>query len=501
MKKRKRKRKSDLSGNVALGVNDDMLIRYGEAGKQFKVAYDGVDNETEQKLHQGLKQIGKWKATSINKNGKVVDHTKTQQGYSAEVLDTAKQNANNIKLKKSERIARTDDVINPATGKKRINDRFHDQVTLDTKGKIIADSGVQLKFYTPNSFVDSVINSWSKKYPDGIFRVPTDQYEEIKRKLLEEIKKNENFDNLSSEQKKKLEYIKKVHKNLKKSEVSKMEAIEARKSPKKVIVKEIGKASHEAGVEAAKIGITIGGGISVITNTIAVIKGDKEPKDAVLAVSKDITVAGTTSYGIGFANTTLASILKNSEEGLLRQLGKANAPAYIIQTAISTTKSLYKLCCEELTLDEFFLEIGKNGTSLLASVQGAVVGQLLIPIPIVGALVGGLVSTMLCEKIYDYTIGMRMLNEDIDAFSNLLSIEIARLKECQIRLMNLNINKYRNEIQKYAEITDSLDDYYSEPDFNAVLKLTYRYLDIPYPWGTGSLDEFIKDKTKKLVYN
>jgi hypothetical protein len=55
--------------------------------------------------------------------------------------------------------------------------------------------------------------------------------------------------------------LKKVDKNLQKSDVSKKEAIEARKNPKKVVAKAIVKTAHEAGVEGAKTGAMIGGGI------------------------------------------------------------------------------------------------------------------------------------------------------------------------------------------------------------------------------------------------
>jgi hypothetical protein len=504
----KKKKNAEAVDDISLAANTEMLGRYSEAGKQFAVAYDGIDNETGQKQHQGLKQISEYQETSISKDGKIIDNTKTQQGYSAEVLDTAKQNSENIKKGSSERVSRTDDVTDPQTGKKRVNDPNHDQVTLDSEGNIITGSGVQVKFYEPDSFVDFVTGKkrakhgklWVDKYSDGKFSVPADQYDEIKRKLKEEIEALENANDLTTEQQRRLDYIKKVDKNLKKSKVSKTEAVEARKKPEKVTAKEIAKTSHEAGVEAAKVGAMVGGGISVITNTMAVLKGEKEVDEAIGDTVIDTAKAGATSYATGFTNTALASVMKNSSNELARSLGKANAPAYIIQTAISTMKSLVSLCNAEITVNEFFLEIGKNGTTLLASAQGAVIGQLLIPVPVVGALVGGLVSTLLCGAIYDCTIGMKMLNAEIDEFSNRLADEMIFLKEYQARLMQFDIDRFKRETGNFNTVADYISGDYTEQDFNLMLKLTYEYIGIPCPWGNGALDDFMQNKKGVLTF-
>jgi hypothetical protein len=498
LKKKKTEAADNLADSVALGANQEMLGRYSEAGKQFKVAYDGIDNETGKELHQGLKKIGNYKATSVSKDGKITDCTKTQQGYAAEVLDTAKQNAENIKQGKAERVARTDDVKDPATDKKRVNDPRHDQVTLDADGNVIPGTEVQMKFYEPDSFVKNVKGKlYADKYPDGKLSVPSDQYDEIKRKLKDEIDKLEKQENLTPEKRKKLEYIKKVEKNLKKSKVSKAEALEARKNPKKVTAREIGKTSHEAGVEEAKVGAAVGGGISIIKNAIAVLTGKKKAEEAAKDVAVDTVTAGGTSYATGVANTALASVMKNSAEKLIRELGKCNAPSYIITTAVSTAKSLKRLCDGEINTNEFFLEIGKSGNVMLASV---VVGQLLVPIPIVGALVGGLVSGLLCGTIYDYTVGMKALHAEIDGFCKQLDREIEQLKEYQAFLMGLDIDTFKRETGKYVNAAESLSGGLSAVDFNRMLKVTYSYVGIPCPWGEGTFDDFMNDKSRWLKF-
>lgn len=490
VEKVKENNNSNIADAVALGANAEMLNRYSEAGKQFKVAYDGIDNETGKKLHQGLKSISQSKI-----NPDYVDQNINQQaGYSAEVLDTAKKNSQNIKNGSSERASRTDDLG-------RVNDTKADQVILDEFGNVKKGSEVQMKFLKDSeTFVNKVRGKdYSNHYPDGKYSVPADQYDSIKAGLREEIAKLEKQE-LTPEKQKQLDYLKKVEKNLKKSEVSKTEAIDVRINPEKVTIKEIAKVSHEAGVNAAKIGAGVGGGISLISNTFAVIKGEKDVEEAIADTAIDSAKAGVTSYATGFANTGLASVMKNSSQEIVRSIGKSNAPAYIIQTAITTVKSLARLCKGEINTNEFFQEIGKNGTMLMVSAQGAIIGQVLIPIPVVGALVGGLVSTLLGSVIYDYTIGMKVLNEEIDAFSQQLSNEIMLLKEYQKRLMSLDLDKFKGETGKYNAVGEEISQEHSMDDFNRMLKLTYNYLGIPCPWGEGSLDEFMQNKSGVLSF-
>jgi hypothetical protein len=192
--------------------------------------------------------------------------------------------------------------------------------------------------------------------------------------------------------------------------------------------------------------------------------------------------------------------MNNSSNALVRSLGKANAPAYIITTSITTAKSLARLCKDEITVNEFFSEVGRSGTILLASAQGAVVGQLLIPVPVVGALVGGLVSTLLCGEIYDCTLGMKMLNAEIDEFTNRLADEIVLLREYQARLMQIDLDKFKQDTEKYNDVSGLFEHHYSEQDFNLILELTYQYIGIPCPWGEGSLDDFMKDKKGVIIF-
>lgn len=508
-----KKKRTDVTDGVSLAANTEMLGRHSEAGSQFKIAYDGVDNATGQQLKKGLKGISESKVNPDFKDTNI----KQQAGFSAEVKTVARENAENIIAGKDTRSTRTDDMRTQSDGKGNTiggtNEELYDVAEIGKDGTYIEGTARQLKFVggNPQQCADKLLSSKFDKYrnADVSIEVPSDFYDEVKKELAEkadnlkkQIEHAEQKGNveLAAKHKTQLDKIEKTSNNLKKGKVSNKEALEARLNPELSTAKDIGRVSHRAGFEAAKVGAAVGGGISIITNTIAVLKGEKEVNEAIGDTVIDTTRAGATSYATGFTNTALASVMKNSSNNLVRSLGKANAPAYIIQTAITTTKSLASLCKGEITVNDFFLEIGKNGTTLLASAQGAVIGQLLIPIPVVGALIGGLVSSLICGAIYDCTIGMKMLNAEIDEFSCQLANEIMLLKEYQARLMQIDIDRFKRETTNLNTVADYIEREYDDQDFNLMLKLTYEYIGIPCPWGKGTLDDFMQDKKGVLTF-
>ena len=78
--------------------------------------------------------------------------------------------------------------------------------------------------------------------------------------------------------------------------------------------------SHRAGVEGAKFGAAIGGGISAVSNAIAVWTGNKELGDAVIDTAKD-TLVEAYSYSSADRFPTLRVVLKTVIDEVLAQYG------------------------------------------------------------------------------------------------------------------------------------------------------------------------------------
>ncbi|WP_159070911.1 hypothetical protein [Campylobacter concisus] len=74
------------NAGIATGLTE-ISGRYGEAAKEFLVAFDGVDNATGKTLHRSLKDIANYK---INPEFEE-QNLKQQAGYSAEISSVAKK--------------------------------------------------------------------------------------------------------------------------------------------------------------------------------------------------------------------------------------------------------------------------------------------------------------------------------------------------------------------------------------------------------------------------
>ena len=125
---------------TTVNVEKETINRFGSAVKEHIVAYNGIDNETGKTLNRSLKDISNSK---INPKYEQQNY-KQQAGFSAEIKETARENAKRIKEEKHTRVTRTDDIG-------RVNDPLYDHVELDEYGNVIEGSGLQMKFVGKNA--------------------------------------------------------------------------------------------------------------------------------------------------------------------------------------------------------------------------------------------------------------------------------------------------------------------------------------------------------------
>ena len=220
----------------------ETVQRYGAAAKEHYVAYSGQDNEAGKTLSKSLKSISKEKVNSDYK----FQNEHQQAGFSAEVKDTARDNAERIINGDSNRTVRTDDIG-------RVNDPLYDTVEIDANGNVIDGSGTQMKFVgasqsDPTGEGDAaraLSKLQSKKFEkyldaDAKIKVPSDQYDKMIQeaddrieKLAKQLEKQKASGNTEAAQKtqKQIENLQKIKKNLRKSYVSTVEAQFARNHP------------------------------------------------------------------------------------------------------------------------------------------------------------------------------------------------------------------------------------------------------------------------------
>ena len=164
----------DLRNAGIAGAASSTVGQYGSAIKQHFVAFSGHDYETGQTLTKGLKDIASSKVNPQYQK----QNLRQQSGFSAEVKESARYNAQKILEGSAERKVRTDDLG-------RVNDPLCDHVTLDSNGNIVSGSGAQMKFVgsTPKEAIEKLTSTKSTGKLASNLKFPLITMKASKKKL------------------------------------------------------------------------------------------------------------------------------------------------------------------------------------------------------------------------------------------------------------------------------------------------------------------------------
>ncbi len=442
-------KESEKYTKVAIeGAATETVQRYGSAAKEHLVAYSGIDNEKsgeDRFLKKGLKKIAKSKVNPDYKE----TNLKQQAGFAAEEKYRARQNAEKIISGETTRYTRTDDAGH-------VNDPLYDHIQLDNEGIEIVGTGEQMKFVgsSPKACLDKLNSTKFQKYidADAKITVPSDYYEGILEeadkeieKLERQLKRAESVGNkdLADEKQAKIDKLKKIKANLRNSGISNKEALFARKHPKLSTAIDMGKLAHRAGMEQAKYGAAIAGSLSLVSNTVAVIKGQKQVGDAATEVALTTGKGAALSYATAFSGSIVKSSMQNSGNQMVRSLSKTNIASTMVTTTLETGKTIHKYLRGDINGLECLEELGQKGVNQISAAMFATAGQALIPIPVVGAMVGSMVGYALSNACYKELTNA--LREEKLAKEERIRIEA----ECAeaIRM----IRQYRIEMNEYVD--------------------------------------------------
>lgn len=484
-----KKDKTFLNVGIA-NSQTETVQRFGAAVKEHSVAYKGIDNENGIKLSKGLKDISKNK---LNPNDKA-RNIKQQAGFSAEVKTQARENAEKIiKGDTKIRSTRTDDMLKQSDGKGQTiggkNEQLYDIAEVDSNGIYVENSGRQLKFVggDEKSCTDKLLSKEYDKYreADVPLEVPSDFYDGVSQELAEKSEKlKRQIDNaeqkgnyeLAEKHRTQLEKVEKTKANLRKGKLTKNEAIQARTHPILSTAKDIHKISNKAGFEGAKTSAIIGGGVSVVQNIVSVVKGDKSAEEAVLDTALDTGKAAAMGYATNYMGSAVAGIMKNASSKTLQSISKGGLPSTIAVSILEVGKTLTKYGNGEIDGVQCLTELGEKGTGMLASSAGAAIGQAVIPIPVVGGLVGGMVGYAMSTAYYNSLV--TVLNEAKIAHEERIRIEaeceasIAAMREYRLQIELLVNNYMREYVTVFSNALSDMGNAYYERDTDAFIKAT-----------------------------
>ncbi len=457
MKKDREKKQqySNITDATIMGSTSQESALYASANREHLSVLDRLEEISKRKINPNyIKQ-------NINQ----------QAGYSAEIKEQAHVNAHNILAGKRERVRQYDDLSsgqkaqvkklfpNYATPSK--NHELVDYISVDEKGNVIPGTLTQSKFVGRNGdecFKKLLSKPYKKYFENGAkMKIARNHYGDFQRAVNTRIKSLESQiakqKGLGDFQKaaileKELQKCKTIKAHTRPASITKAEAIEARLNPNLSTAKDVTSISHQAGMKAARTGVLIGGGVSLLTNVYECIANGKDPIKAIKPAIATLK-GGALSYCSAFASSSLGGLMQSSANKIIQSLGKGSAPVMIVGACVANATVLTRYFSGKIDGTELCKQLVKANTTLVSSVAMAVAGQALIPIPVVGALVGGFVGAVLSETCFNALLKAR--EEAKLARQRRIEIE----KECRefIKLLEIYQNQFKEVFEQYFHET------------------------------------------------
>ncbi|WP_237003841.1 hypothetical protein [Helicobacter pylori] len=460
--KKDREKNSNIANAAIVGAVSEESALYASANKEYLAI---LDDKTLGRTLEGISEYKvnpKYQYQNINQ----------QAGFSAELKEQAHVNAQNILMKNKNRLRQYDN-LSVDQKAQQIRERFPDYATpnknhelvdhvmVDRNGNVIPGTLTQSKFVGRNGaecFEKFLSNKYCDKYlKNGMkMEIPKDFFGDfqkeanIKIKSLEsQIAKQKSFGDFQKAAKleKKLQECKIIKANTRSASITKEEAIYARNHPTLSTAKDVANLSHKAGMNAAGVGALVSGGVSLVTNIWECVTKGKDPKEALKHTAIATLKGGAYGYGVAFGGSLLGGMMQNSANKVIQSLGKSSAPAMIVGGGVASCGVLIDYFRGKINGVELCKQLGRIGTSLLSGGAMAFVGQALIPIPMVGALIGSFVGAVLSEAFFND------LNSKKVELARQKRIEIE--KECResIRLLEAYRNQFKEVFERYFQET------------------------------------------------
>ncbi|GAA8429353.1 hypothetical protein HpNP52_16510 [Helicobacter pylori] len=174
-------------------------------------------------------------------------------------------------------------------------------------------------------------------------------------------------------------------------------------------------------------------------------KKGKDYKEVLKRTIKTTLENGVHSYGIASGGSLLGGMMHNNANQFIQSLGNGLMPTMIVGVGVGSCRILIKYFRGKIDRVECLEQLGEENTTFLSGIAMGSIGQLAIPIPVVGALIGGFVGTVMSETFYDASL--KTLKEAKEVHQKRIEIE----KECResIRLLEMYQNQFKEVFEQY----------------------------------------------------
>ena len=227
-------------------------------------------------------------------------------------------------------------------------------------------------------------------------------------------------------------------------------------------VKNAASTFHNAGLAGAKQSGLTALTMSGIMNAVAVVKGEKSPGEAIADTVKAGGAGIATGYVMSGGLATLSQGLSKSSSPIIQSLMKSNMPGQIVTAVMTFGSTLKRYASGEINTEDFIVELGDKGAGLAAGSYGFVAGQALIPIPIVGGVVGSMVGYMLASTFYgglkESLMAEKLAREEERRIERECREAIRAIQEFRARLEALISGYFIEYITAFHEAFDTMKE-------------------------------------------
>lgn len=259
------------------------------------------------------------------------------------------------------------------------------------------------------------------------------------------------------------EFVEKSHRGETKSKLTKKQEQELLKREQQskdkintelnyTAAKNAAKTAGTAGLQAAGNAATSSLKISGYYNICDFLQGKKSATQALKDCSKDVLTESVTAGASTAALTVISHTMGSSSSSIMKTLANNNVPAKIVSSVIATRDVLVSYFKGEIGEAECIRQLGHRGVTIYAAGWGAAVGQCLMPIPFVGATIGGLIGSAISSSLFN-TISKKLMEPYLEHQERLRLIKkcnesAERYKKYNIELQDLFARNYQN----YCEV-------------------------------------------------
>jgi len=167
--------------------------------------------------------------------------------------------------------------------------------------------------------------------------------------------------------------------------------------------KNIAGAFNDAGCAAAAYSAETSAVTGALTSLIDLAQGNKvDIRSTLVNISKNSAKSAASSYITSGSLTVINRTLSKCGNQVLQYLGNCNAAGKALMAVQVAGDSIMKLLNHEISLGEATERIAKNASQVAIVGETTAIGQLMIPIPVVGAAVGSLCGMIICKGLMGF---------------------------------------------------------------------------------------------------